>query len=142
MEHAFLADRRGTGLLKSTLFSLLFSFVFGLILLLASGAILLYYQNPTHAFQVTSTLLPALTAFFGGIIAGKTEKKQGALAGILHGILFVLFLFLLSRLLGEGDFSVAHTLISYTVMLVLSVLGGTVGAAKRQKGKKRRHKRR
>ncbi len=142
MDHAVLTEKKGTGLLKSTLLSLLFSFVFALCSLLLASAILLHYKNPTSAFRAVGILLPSLTSFFGGIMAGKIEKKQGALAGILHGALILLALFLLSCILGQGELSPLHTAISYTILLLLSTLGGTLGGARHTKGKKRRHKRR
>ncbi len=142
MDHAYLTGKKNTGLFKSTLLSLLFSLFFGTVAILVSAAVLLRYGNPTGAFRALGMLLPALAALFGGIVSGKAEGKQGALAGLFHGLIFILSLFLLSLLLGEGDLSLAYTLISYTVMLLLSVLGGLLGASARGKKKKRRHGRR
>ncbi len=142
MDHAYLTGKKNGGLFKSTLLSLLFSFLFGAAAILVSAAVLLRFGNPTGGFRALGMLLPALTALLGGIVSGKADGKQGALAGLLHGLLFVLTLFLLSLLFGEGDLSLAYTLISYTIMLLLSVLGGLLGASARGKKKKRRHGRR
>lgn len=142
MEHAFLAEKSGRGLIKSTLLSFLFSIVFGICLLLTSSAVLLHYQSASAVFRSVGILLPSATAFAGGIVAGKVEKKQGALAGILHGVFFLLSLFLISRIFGNGELSLPLSLILYGVILLLSALGGMLGATKRSKGKKRRKKRR
>jgi len=140
MDHAYLKEKRGAGLLKSILLSWLCSMLFAALLLLVGTAVLLRYGNPPSIFYALGMLFPALTAFFGGIVAGKKEGRQGALAGLLYGALLLLTLFALSLLLGEGDFSFAKTILSYTLLLLLSVLGGLLGASR--KTKKRRHKRR
>ena len=140
MNHTYLKEKRGAGLLRSILLSWLFSMLFAAMLLLVGAALLLHYGNPPSIFYALGMLFPALTAFLGGIVAGKKEGKQGALAGLLYGALFLLTLFTLSLLFGEGDFSFAKTILSYTLLLLLSVLGGLLGASR--KTKKRRHKRR
>ena len=81
--------------------------LFATVLLLVGAALLLHYGNPPSIFYALGMLFPALTAFLGGIVAGKKEGKQGALAGLLHGALLLLTLFALSLLFGEGDFSFA-----------------------------------
>ena len=82
----------------------------------------------------------ASEVFLGGIVSSRVKKRAGALTGLISGILFVALLFLLSVLLGEDSFSIGKSVVLYTALLLLSVLGGTLGAHKR--GRRRRKKRR
>ena len=138
MEHLYPLEKKKNGLLKSTVFSFLFSVLLAGVLLLITAGILLRYQNPPEAYGIISVLLPSVTALTAGIIAGRTEGKQGALAGLLFGLLFLGLLWTLSLMQGEGGRSLGETVIFYSILLLLSVLGGVIGASRHHKKRKRR----
>jgi putative membrane protein (TIGR04086 family) len=142
MEHAYMKDKRGAGLIRSTVLSFLFSVFFAVVLLMLSAVLLSRYDDPSRWMHIVGVLSPAITAFFGGILAGKAEGKQGALAGLLGGLPFVLLLFIVSRFVGGVGLSALLTLLSYTALLLLFVLGGTLGASKKTRRRRRRTARR
>ena len=137
MERVHVSERKG-GILKSALLSLIFSLFLGGALLLITALILYRTQNPPEAYGIPSVLLPSLTALGAGIAAGRIEGKQGALAGLFFGLLFVLLLWGLSLLIGEGARGLGETVIFYSVLIFISVLGGLIGASRRHKKRKRR----
>jgi len=142
MNQAHISEKKGTGLLRSLLISFAVMLLFGALSLLASSFILSGRPNPAPYIRIVGFALPALTALVGGITAGISEKKQGALCGLCSGAAFVLVLFLLSFFANGGALSAFETLISYTVLILLSVLGGLIGASQGGKRKKRRSRRR
>jgi len=139
MSHAYISDKKGKGLFRGALLALLFSLAFSLFTLTLSSAFLLRTESPSTWISLIGVLLPSLSALFGGIVSSKTGGG-GALSGLLFGIGFVAVLLLLSFLLRDGAFSPFKSLVLYTAVLLIAVLGGVLGTHKRQK--RRRAKRR
>ena len=139
MSHAYISDKKGKGLFKGTLISLLFALAFSLFTLTLSSALLLRAESPSAWISILGALLPALSALFGGTVSSKVGGG-GALSGLLFGIGYVSVLLLLSLLLKDGAFSPTKSLVLYTAMLLVAVLGGVLGMGRRQK--RRRAKRR
>ncbi len=139
MSHAYISDKKGKGLFRGALLALLFSLAFSLFTLTLSSAFLLRTESPSTWISLIGVLLPSLSALFGGIVSSKTGGG-GALSGLLFGISFVSVLLLLSFLLEDGAFSLFKSLVLYTAVLLIAVLGGVLGTHKRQK--RRRAKRR
>lgn len=140
MDRAYISEGKGAGLFKGPLLSLLFTVAFSFFSLSLSSIFIMRAENPSAWIRILGVLLPALSAFLGGIVSSRVKKRAGALTGLISGILFVALLFLLSVLLGEDSFSIGKSVVLYTALLLLSVLGGTLGAHKR--GRRRRKKRR
>lgn len=138
MEQARISEPGGFGLIKCIAFSFLITLAFGAVLLTATAFILTKCEDPSSLIHLVGIALPAVTAFFGGIVAGKTNKPMGALSGTICGACFIGSLFLLSFFLGEGSFTAWQTLLFYAVLLLLSLLGGFLGASKRNARKRRR----
>ena len=140
MERAFITENKGKGLLRGPLIALLFMAGFSLLSMAVASALLLKAENPSAWIRILGVLLPALTAFFGGIVCSKAAGGAGALFGLFSGILLVICLIVLAKITGENSISIAKSAVLYTALLLLSVLGGTLGAHK--KSRKRRKKRR
>ena len=138
MEQARISEPGGVGLIKSICISFLFTIVFGAVLLTATAFILTKCEDPSSLIRLLGIALPAVTAFFGGIFAGKANKPMGALSGAFCGACFIGLLFLLSTFLGEGSFAAWQTLLFYAILLLLSLMGGFLGASKRSTRKKHR----
>ena len=137
---AVLGRRAGRTLLGSALFALIGALLIGGVVLLSASFV--FSRVPRLASYIGSVGagLGALTAFFGGLMAGKRHKHAGALAGLLFGALFLLALLLLGRLYG-GASSAVSRLIGYTVFLLLATLGGALGTVELKRGHKRRKRR-
>ena len=138
MSHAYISDKKGKGLFRGALLSLFFALAFSLFALTLSSMLLLRAESPSTWITLVGVLLSALSALFGGIVSSKTGGG-GALSGLLFGIPFVAVLLLLSFLLKDGAFSLLKSLVLYTAVLLIAVLGGVLGTHKRQK---RRHAKR
>lgn len=139
MERAYISENRGRGFLKGPVISLLCMAAFGLLSLALSAFLLLKTADPTAWVGIVGAFLPALTALLGGFASARINGTLGALSGLASGALFVALLFILRAFFGSGEASLGKVLVLYTLILLLSVLGGALGTAKRQK--KRRYKR-
>ena len=115
-----------------------FLFVSLCVLLLLSVGLVVASAEQVKAEAVTGSV------DFGEMITyvmGEGENFPINIGGLINGILFASLLFLLSLFIGGGMFSTAQTLLAYTVLLLLSVLGGVLGMTA-QKGRKKRRPRR
>lgn len=137
---ATLGKRSGRTLLGCALFALALTLLMGGVALFAAAFTV--SRSPalgTHIGSVGAAM-GALFALVGGIIAGKRHKHTGALAGLLFGALYLLTLLLLGRLSG-GSASPVSRLMGYTVILLISLLGGALGSVRTGKGHKKRKRR-
>ena len=138
MERAHISEKKN-GFLGWAILSLLFMAAFGVFALVFASFLLSKAEDPLSWIGTVGVLLPALTAFFGGIICGKLRGGVGALSGLCVGVVFVLLLLALSYFTAGSGLGVGERALSYALLVLLSVLGGTLGTVKKRK---RRHKRR
>lgn len=138
---ATLSRGKGKGLLKSILPAFLLTLLLGACLLLLAAFILSRTADPTKWIRTVGLALPAVCAFFGGFTAGKREKNMGAPVGLCTGVLFLLFLLVLSAATGGATASPLMRVVCYTLLLLLSTLGGAAGSTGGSK-KSTRHRRR
>lgn len=139
MEHAYISEGKKTAFWRGPILSLLFMAAFALITVSLASLFLLRAENPSAWIRTLGVLLPALTSFFGGIVSARAKGGMGALSGLISGALLVIILALSAHLLGDSTRSFGARTVLYTFLLLISVLGGMLGA---QKKGKRRHKRR
>ncbi len=135
---ATLSRGRGKGLIGSILPAFFLSLAIGAILLGLCALLLSHLADPGRWSRAIGVALPAVCAFFGGFIAGKREKNAGAPVGLLSGILFVGFLLILTAVTGGASTSLGIRAIRYTLLLLLSTLGGVAGSIRVGKKRSRR----
>ena len=124
---ARLAGKRRHGLLRGVAFGLLVSLLTGAILLSLVAFLLMQTNDPGKNASLFGLICLCVTALIGGIAAGKRNKGQGALAGLLLGGVLLLLLFVLSLFLkGEGP-SLLYTLITRLTLLLFALFGGIWG---------------
>lgn len=140
MENAYISEGNKTGFLRGLLISLLFMAAFAMASVALASLLLLRAENPSAWIRTLGVLLPSLTAFFGGIVSARSRGGMGALSGLLCGALLVIILVLLAHFSGDAARSLGARAVLYTVLLLLSVLGGTLGAQKRGKRRRKRRK--
>ena len=80
MSHAYISDKKGKGLFRGALLSLLFTLAFSLFALTLSSLLLLRAESPSTWISLIGVLLPALSALFGGAVSSKAGGG-GALSG-------------------------------------------------------------
>lgn len=139
---ATLSRGKGKGLIGSILPAFFLSLIIGAILLGLCALLLSRSADPGRWVRTIGMALPALCAFFGGFIGGKREKNMGALVGLLSGLLFVGFLLLLAAVTGGAVTSLGIRAVCYTLLLLLSTLGGVAGSMDVSKKRGRRRHRR
>lgn len=133
-----LSRGRGKGLFRSVLPAFFLMLILGACLLGGAALALSRMPDPSKTIRLLGPVLPALCAFIGGFIAGKREKNMGAVMGLCTGVLFVLFLLLLSTFTG-AETKLFIRIIGYALLLLLSALGGAAGSVG---GGKRKHRHR
>lgn len=132
MSHAYISDKGGKRLFRGAVLALLFTLAFSLFTLSLCSALLLRTESPSRWIALFGVLLPSLSSLLGGIVSSKAGGG-GALSGLVFGIAFIGMLFLLSFLFKDGNFSLFKSLVLYTAMLLLSVLGGVLSTRRRPK---------
>ena len=144
MDHAqrtvTLSRGKGKGLFRSIFPAFFFTLLLGAFLLAVGALALSRLPDPSRSIRLLGPILPAFCAFFGGFVAGKREKNMGAVAGLSTGLLFLLVLISVSTFTG-GSMTLPTRILCYTLLLLLSVLGGAAGSAGGVK-KRHRHKKR
>lgn len=72
-------------------------------------------------------VIRTLSIAFGGMSAARTNKKRGWLKGAITGVVYILWAFIISSLL--GDRTIMHSLILSDILLgiVAGAVGGIIG---------------
>lgn len=129
----------GRSILRAVCLAWLIATVTG-ALLLSGGAALIYALPSTSVYTAPiGAAIGALTALVGGVAAGRLHKHAGALSGLLFGVLYFAVMLVLGRFVSTG-YPLLGRVLGYGVLLLLSLLGGTLGGM-RSGGRKRRRRR-
>ena len=112
----------------------------GAALLLLTALLAYFCKDPAALLPVLGLASSALTAFFGGMIAGRIHRHSLLVVGLLNGIAMMLVMLPLSLLFTAQS---AHypgwaSALMHTAFLILSALGALASPAK--KPAKRRKK--
>ena len=142
MEKAYVSSGGSGRLFGRLLLSFLLTLLISLLLLAAASLLLMRAPDPHAWIKRVGVVLPTVCALLGGILAGRSTRRAGALMGILSGLLFTGTLIFLSWILGESTLALGARILLYAVLLLLSMLGGILGAMRGHKRKKGRRKRR
>lgn len=137
---AVLKRAGGVSLFGSAAFALLFSLFLGGAVLLTAALLFSFNPGMTVHVGTVGCAVGAVTALLGGFFAGRRQKHTGALAGLLFGLFYLVFLLFVARFYGDSSV-LPKKLVGYTIFLLLSALGGALGTvrtAKRHRAKRRR----
>ena len=121
---------------KSAARGMLGAFLLALLLLFFFSFLSYKSANPGGGIQLYSYGILAITSLFCGFLSARTHKKRGLLSGISAGILFLSVLIIVSFFFREDSFPFGKSILIYLAVLLLSTLGGIIGANRKQK---RRH---
>lgn len=139
---ATLSRGQGKGLLGSILPAFFLTLILSAALLGLSALLLSRSADPSRWIRVIGSAIPAVCAFLGSFIAGKREKNMGALVGLCTGVLYLIILLILSAITGGAVTAFSIRAVCYTLLLLLSTLGGIAGSTGGgKKRSRRRHKR-
>lgn len=81
-------------------------------------------QMNESAISVGISIVYVLVCFFGGFLAGKVQKKQKFLWGLLLGILYFAIMFIISWIVKNGEYG---TFSGIFLNLLLCLGGGMLG---------------
>lgn len=119
---------------------------FLITLAVGMGALLLFslcayfFPDPDPLIRPLALLAAAITAFVGGVVAGKIHGHAPFVCGATNGLLLLALMILLS--LPFHSLAVGYTawlsLLLHTAVLLLSIGGAVVGTQKRAPRRRRR----
>ena len=105
----------------------LFSIVTTLVLLIIFAALLTYTNINESAMPTVIIIVTALSILIGSQITTSKIKKNGILNGMLVGIIYVMFLYILSSTITKNFLLNSYSIIMIAVSIVIGGLGGIIG---------------
>lgn len=130
--------KQNHSLMSCVLHGMLRALLLMLLLLLGAAMFAFRSEDPATRILPLSYAVALLTFLMGGLFAGKRRARQGLLCGALTGVgMLLVFLVGYLALLGEGDADLGHLLLSYLLLLALSLIGGVIGASLKLGGARR-----
>lgn len=111
------------GIIKGSVISIIF---FGILLLIIS-ILMMIFDFSKVTYKVMYSIISNIALISGAFIAAKINKRKGLVTGLIVGIIFYIFLSVLSFLI-KGDMSVISENI-YTLVLsgVIGLVSGILG---------------
>lgn len=111
------------GVIISTIFTLIFLFVFSIILT---------YTNISESF-ITPVIIviTAISIFIGSSIGNIKIKKNGLLNGALIGGIYLLSIYLLSGIMNQNFSLSTQSIIIIVVGMICGMFGGIIGVNKK-----------
>lgn len=109
--------------IKGSLFSIIISIIFLLIY-----ASLLTYTNISETTMTPVVItISGISILIGSSISSFKIKKQGMLNGALVGLIYMLFIYILSSILITGFMVDTNSIIMIAVGMVAGMIGGIIG---------------
>lgn len=112
-----------TGNILFVLKVLVFTYVISFLLLLIFAAIVFKMECGDNVISWGIAVIYFLSAFFGGMIAGKMKKSRRLIWGLIIGTAYVAVLVIVSLIMGnvvDGQTNIA-------IALGISIIGGILG---------------
>lgn len=122
--------------MKAILISVLFSTLLSLLLLSAAAFVVSKTALPQDGMlQVITTLLCCCCILAGGYAASLFIREKGILCGLLTAGIFIVLLAAVSAILQMTPFVTAAGMLKICAILISGMLGGILGANRREKVK-------
>lgn len=110
-------------ILKGSVISIIISMI-----LLSLFAILLTYTNINeNTMPTVIIIITALSILIGSQISTRSIKKNGIVNGILVGVIYVTFLYLLSSIVSKNFSMNNNSIIMIATSIAIGGLGGIIG---------------
>lgn len=128
---------------KNAFNAFLKTLLFAAVFLLVGSIAVTFLPDPASATAAVGILCAMLSAFTGGIIAGKIHRSAPALCGLTNGALLLALMLVGSLFFREraAGYSVGTALALHIGILLLSIVGATLGVQQRSKKTKRARRR-
>lgn len=104
--------------------ALIVTYILSGILLVTLSFALYKFRLPENQVNLAVYAVYILSCFFGGVIAGKTMRTRRFFWGLVLGVLYFLFLYLMSLAQKDGITSDTRRLLSVLAMCTVSGMAG------------------
>ena len=134
------ASRNERSLLSSIVGGLISFAIFSLSFLVILSLVAYKNADPTRLIQPFSYTALCMSAFVFGFTSGKLRRKQGALVGLISGLLLTFILFAVSSAINVGASTtpLGMAVCLYLAVIALATIGGLAGTQQKHKKKRRR----
>lgn len=130
--------RQEVGFAQKAFRAFLWTLAFAAGLLLIASLAIYFLPDPDPAIQPVALLIAFLTAFVGGVIAGRIHRAAPALCGPVNGCFLLALMLLLSLFFRNMAFgySIGIALLLHALILLLSLAGALFGVRKKSGSKR------
>lgn len=104
--------------------TLIITYIISGILLSALAFVLYKFRLPENQVNLGVNAIYILSCFIGGFLAGKAQKNRRFFWGLVTGLLYFLFLFLMSFLQDSG---ITENTVHIATVFTMCVLSGMAG---------------
>lgn len=123
MENKLESNKNIIKIIKGSIISIIIS-----LILLLIYAILLSYTNISETTMTPVVItISGISILIGSTISSLKIKKQGMLNGALVGLIYILFIYILSSILLTGFGINTKSIIMIAVSAVTGMIGGIMG---------------
>ena len=126
---------------KSSFVGLGISLGVGLVLWFAAAIVAYSCNDPDGILSALAFCAVYITSLVGGFVSSKVKGEGGLICGVLNGVMLVFVLLLVSVIFDESYSSGYRAIWAFLLrgaVVLMSALGGLIGAYKRPKRRQRR----
>ena len=137
------AETGAISVFKNSFVGVVFAILMMLALALIFTAIAYTREDPDSLVGFFAVASTCVSSIFAGLISAKRTEKNALASGALSGVIFVLFLWILSLCFNDAhssDYTNGARLLIRGGVVILSVLGALIGAHKRNTRKRKRRR--
>jgi len=130
------------GILSSSLRGLAASLIFGILLLIATSAIVYATDDPTRFVLPTALTVLYISSFLGGLVSARSNRGSALLCGGLTSLMLLSLLFAASLCVSpalSADFGLPMSFGLRGIAMAASLVGAFLGVGEK-KSKKRKNK--
>jgi len=110
-------------ILKGSLFSILTT----LILLIIFAALLTYTTINENTIPAVIIIVTALSILIGSQITTSRIKKNGVINGMLIGMIYIIFLYIVSSIVTKNFSLNSYSIIMSVASIIIGGIGGIIG---------------
>jgi len=110
-------------ILKGSLFSILTT----LILLIIFAALLTYTNINENTIPAVIIIVTALSILIGSQITTSRIKKNGVINGMLIGMIYIIFLYIVSSIVTKNFSLNSYSIIMSVASIIIGGIGGIIG---------------
>lgn len=126
------AELKTTGNIKNVLKGSITSILISLILLFNFAAILTYTKVSERTMPVIVIIITCISILIGSQFATSKMKKSGIFYGAIVGIIYILFLYLLSSIITKNFSLSTYGIVMAIVAILAGSIGGIIGINRRK----------